>query len=421
MVKHTTNLPKKTKLFTMLILTLIIALISACGDDNTDKNVGAQADTTKITKANESFAFSLLKDVTPDSDGNIFISPTSALIAMLMVYNGADETTKSEIEAALLIEGLSTEEINDLTKLLLENMQQSDKKIDVSIANSLWINDQFAFQKDFATTMNDIFHAEIDEIAIHDNQSADRINDWVKKETNGLIEEIVEAPLPADLITYIINALYFNGTWKYEFDKNLTIPDLFFAENGEIELPFMTIDEEFDYFETDELQAVKLPYGDGEMNMQLFLPEGDSVDNLLENLDADAWQQWQKNFSMQEGTVRLPKFKLEYETILNDSLVNLGIVEAFEPEKANFTKMVNTDRPVYLSEVKQKTAIEVDEKGTEAAAITNAQIRTTSAPLEDETFYMDINRPFILTIYDEKNDHILFAGIIKTPKGNESF
>lgn len=402
-------------MLTVLIATVVLFIVG-CSNDNVNKNVGAESNVSKITKSNEFISFSLLQDVEPDENGNIFISPTSALIAMLMVYNGTDDKTKLEIEQALQIDGLSEEEVNTLTTELINNLQQSDKKIEVDIANSIWINDQYSFNEDFAKKMRNHYNAEIDKIDIYDNKSADIINDWVKKATNDMIEEIVEAPLPEFLITYIINALYFNGTWTHEFDKDLTYPDLFYTEDGEKELEFMSIDEEFEYFETGELQAVKLPYGDGNMNMQIFLPREDvNIDDFVKRIDTSMWEKWQKSFSEQKGTVRLPKFKLEYETLLNEPLIKLGIIDAFDPNEANFSKMVDTEDQLFISEVKQKTAIEVDEKGTEAAAVTSVQIETLSAIVDDDKFYIDVNHPFIFTIYDEVIDNILFIGLIKSP------
>src|SRR5690606_9428375 len=206
---------------------------------------------------------------------------------------------------------------------------QKEEKIEVKIASSLWLNDAFSFNDDFSKTMNDYFAAEIDIIDVHDPSSAKRINDWVNNETNGLIDEIVESPLPENLLAYIINALYFNGTWQYAFNKDQTFDELFFTENGEIELPFMILHEELEYFETDTLQAVKLPYGDGKMNMQVFLPRDNvAVDELVNELSEATWKKWQESFTEREGTIHLPKFRLEYEAILNGPLQQLGIKEA---------------------------------------------------------------------------------------------
>lgn len=399
----------------LLIMTLLLA---ACSGGSSSGDVEAA---TKLTVTNEDVGFFLLNSVEPDAEGNVFISPTSLLIAMLMVYNGTDEGTKEEIEQALQIAEFSDEEVNEATEALLTSLQRDDEQLEVTIANSLWLNDDFSFLDDFEQNMSDYFDAEIAEIDVTDNASADRINNWVKKATLDMIDEIVEKPLSQDLLTYIINALYFNGTWTYEFDENATYDAPFFMTDGEKEVPFMTLDEDFTYLETDEFQAIKLPYSEGEMNMQIFLPkEDESIDDLVEDMTTKTWDKWQSDFESEvEGRVLLPKFKLEYETILNEPLQQLGIEQAFQQGQANFSRMVDGTPPLHISEVKQKTAIEVDEKGTEAAAATSVAIEMMSTPIEDESFTMNINRPFLFAIYDEEIEHAIFLGVINEPIANE--
>lgn len=415
--KHNMKM-ERTFTFKLIGIIFIILLLAACSNTDSKGNVEAAK---KITVTNEDVGFSLLNSVEPDDNGNIFISPTSVLIAMLMVYNGVDGDTKAEIEEALQIDGLSEEEVNEATKHLLTSLQRNDDKLEVTLANSLWINEDFTFQDDFAKKMTDYFAAEIDEIDIRDPASADRINDWVKKSTKDLIESIVDKPLSSDLVAYVINALYFNGTWTHEFNENLTFDDVFYTEEGEKEIPFMSLDEEFHYYETSEFQAIKLPYSEGEMTMQVYLPkEGKSIDDLVANTTAETWSMWQEDFGDKvEGTVRLPKFKLEYGVLLNEPLQELGVKTAFGYGQADFSPMVETTMPLYISEVIQKTAIEVDEKGTEAAAVTSVGIEMTSAVIEDESFYMNINRPFLFAIYDEVAEHALFLGVIKEPEAND--
>ena len=417
----TQKLTRKTKnIFStkfLFVITLTFSLLlSACSGNVESTEIGSFSN---ITKANEHIGISFLQLAEPDEDGNIFISPTSALIAMLMVYNGTDGDTREEIEKALKLDGLSEKEVNEAARALMDTLHQKEEKIEVKLANSLWLNEDYSFNDDFSKKMNDYFAAEIDEIDIFDDASADRINNWVKKETNGLIDEIVEAPLPENLLSYIINALYFNGTWKYEFNKDMTFDDLFYTENGEKDMQFMTINEELPYFETDELQAIKLPYGDGKMNMQVFLPkENVAIDDVVRNMTEKTWENWQDSFKEKEGTINLPKFSLEYETILNEPLQQLGIQEAFS-DRADFSNMVPPEVSVYISEVKQKTFIEVDEEGTEAAAVTSVEITLTSTIEDDPRFYMHVNRPFLFAIYDESSETILFLGLIKSPEANE--
>lgn len=406
-----------------LVFIAILLFLSACGSDtakpDADDSNSETATNTLLSKANNELGFSLLHHVASQGE-NIFLSPTSALFAVLMAYNGADGDTKEEIESALHVQSLSNEEINEATKQLMEHLQRKIKGIDLSIANSIWVNDEYELQEDFSTALANYFSAEAAKIDIADNNSANTINDWVKKQTNGKITDIVEAPLPDNLLAYIINALYFNGSWKYKFDKDATENMPFYTNDGEKETPFMFLNQELDYFETADFQAVKLPYSDNEMSMNIFLPnENTSLADFIASMTADSWMDWQTAFAQTEGTVVMPKFTLEYEIKLNEMLREIGINDAFDPEKADFSKMAETSKPLYISEVKQKTFVDVQEEGTEAAAVTSVEIKTTSAPAEDETFYMQIDRPFFFAIQDEKSRDILFFGTIYSPNVSE--
>src|SRR5690625_4613949 len=169
------------------------------------------------------------------------------------------------------------------------------------------------------------------------------------------------------------------------------------------------------YFETKNFQAVSLPYGDEEMSMNIFLPkENKSLAHFLDELSENNWEKWQTSFKKKEGKVIFPKFELEYETELNDALKMLGMNDAFSKEDANFADMIHEEEQIYLDLLKQKTYIDIHEEGTEAAAVTSAEIRLTSAPV-DAPFYLEVNRPFLFTITDDETNIILFMGAIQLP------
>lgn len=401
----------------LLLAISIIAILTSCNTNKSNVDVKPD-DYNLLVEPNNKLGFSLLAHVEADENKNIFISPTSALMAILMAYNGADGETKTEMENALQLNGFSVQEVNDANATLMAILDKNSDSISLATANSLWLNKDYHLQEDFAEHLHTYYKAEVAEIDITDNASADCINDWVKKQTNDKIDQIVEAPLPGDLLAYIINALYFNGSWTYEFDKHRTQDMPFYSDGIEVETPFMELEKELPYFETERFQAVKLPYGKGEMSMQLFLPNEDHLlEDFLKNIDEEDWDKWQENFIETEGTVRLPKFELEYETDLNEALQNLGIQSAFDEEHADFSNMIQeTNPPLYISKVKQKTYIDVHEEGTEAAAVTSIEVKMTSAPLEDDSFYMELNRPFFFTISDEESGTILFIGAIHLPE-----
>ena len=423
------------KCFSTLFLGIILILLVGCGtsSDNNKKNdddlnndndfpvntvpnenEGAYE---KIVSPNNKLGIKLLEEIETDDNQNLFISPTSLLIALSMVYNGADGVTKEEISSVLEVEGIDTEELSQANEAFMTKLKTDTDEIELRIANSIWLNEDLHFQEGFIKNNEDYFQAMTEQIDVNDNNSANKINDWVKNATNNKIDEIVKPPLNSDLVSILINAIYFKGDWKYEFDKNLTEDrDFHLADGTTKPTPFMEIrDEEFYYMENEEFQSVVLPYGkDENMSMQLFLPrEKSSLEEFQQNLTADKWEKWNSELSKQEGTVILPKFQLEYEVLLNDALTALGMPSAFTRE-ANFSKMIEEDIAIWIDTVKQKTFIDVNEEGTEAAAVTSVEVVMESFT-EDMPFHMNLDRPFFFVIKDNETEAILFMGSISEP------
>jgi len=411
---------------TDLSLLVVFAVIAGgCGmeeisgtlDVSSDVDFGA-SDYQKVVTANNALGFKMLEEIEPDENGNSFISPLSLFMALSMVYNGADGVTKEEIAKALQAEGIDVNELNQANASLLTMLNKDSDQIHLSIANSIWLNENFHFQDDFSQNNQDYFNAEIQEIDIFDSKSPQMINDWVKKSTNEKITDIVDDPLDADLVAILINAIYFNGDWMFEFDKNLTKEGTFYIESDVTEnVPLMSLGEELSYMEDDELQAVILPYGDGEMSMKVFLPkENSDLKALKQRLMNENWPALNQKFQEREGTIILPKFELEYEINLIEMLKSLGMSTAFDSETADFSKMIKEGDPIWISQVTQKTYIDVHEEGTEAAGVTSIEMVTESALVNvEEPFYMEVNRPFFFMITDDETDAILFMGSISNP------
>ncbi|WP_440896656.1 serpin family protein [Amphibacillus sp. Q70] len=405
--------------------TIVILLLTACGttdDDSSDSGTENDAnfnesDYQKIISANNGLGFDLLKVVDSDENGNIFISPTSLSMALSMAYNGADGETKQEIADTLQIEEPEVDELNQANASLISMIIDDSEQVQLDIGNSIWLNNEFHFQDDFAENNTNYFNAEIQEIDINDTTSADQINDWVKEATNDKIDEITDAPLDPDMVAMLINTIYFHGSWTHPFDEDETEEQTFHLDDGSTkDVPLMKLNENLMYMENDDFQAVSLPYGDDEeMSMDIFLPkENSTLKDFQEKLTNQDWEEWKAEFQQQEGTVMLPKFQLEYEATLNETLETLGMTTAFDEEKANFEKMIEEDDPLWITEVKQKTFIDVNEEGTEAAGSTSVEIGTTSAPI-DEPFEMKVNRPFFIAITDNETEAILFMGTIFSP------
>ncbi|MDX1699071.1 MAG: serpin family protein [Melioribacteraceae bacterium] len=409
------------KLIMSLIIGSLLILITACGQDSSSgslkvsKNVEFEEnDFEKIISANNKLALDLLPNLKENENGNIFISPTSLFMALSMVYNGSDATTKEEIAKVLNSEGIDIEEMNEANASLLSKLHNESEEIELDLANSIWLNESFHFQEEFAQNNRDYFNAEITEINILDNKSVDLINKWVSDSTNNKIDEMVKAPLDPDLVALIINAVYFKGDWKYKFNENETVEKSFYLEDGTTKtIPLMSLNKELSYMENDHFQAVSLPYGEGDMSMNVFLPrENSTIEEFEKTLTIENLEKWNSEFIPTEGTVRLPKFKMEYEMVLNEPLKTLGMTSAFE-KYANFSKMIQEDDPIWISKVVQKTFIDVNEKGSEAAAATKVEIVEESAPAN--SYEMEVNRPFFITITHHETGAILFMGSIADP------
>ena len=409
------------KLIMNLIIGSLLILTSACGQAtnlgslNGSKDVEFNKDDyKKIISANNKLALNLLPNLESNEQGNIFISPTSLFMALSMVYNGADAETKEEMAKVLNSEEIDIAELNKANASLLSKLHNESENIDLKVGNSIWLNEKFHFQDEFAQNNRDYYDAEISEIDITDSKSADLINKWVADSTNNKIDEMVKAPLNQDLVTLLINAVYFKGEWKYKFYENETVEKPFNLENGTTKtIPLMSLNEELSYMENDHFQAVSLPYGEGDMSMNVFLPrENSSIQEFEKTLTTKKLDRWNSEFYPTVGNVMLPKFKMDYEVELNDALKKLGMREAFYQD-ANFSKMIGENKKIQISLVKQKTFIDVNEKGSEAAAATSAIMVPTSEPAN--AFQMEVNRPFFFTITHQATGAILFMGSIADP------
>lgn len=376
-----------------------------------------EEDYLKLSQPTNDLGAQLIQKVTPDDDGNIFVSPVSLLMALSMLQNGAEGQTRNEIVEAMQATGLDTETINNANASLLDRLQALDEELTLKTANSIWLNDNFTLQEEFKQITQGYFLAEAEEIDTADPKSADRINEWVQQATNDKIEDIVKGPLDDNLVMYLLNAVYFKASWMYPFNEDSTAIDTFHLADGqETEVPFMQLNESISYLETDDFQAISLPYGEeGKMAMDIYLPKND-VESFLSSWTTENRVEWTDSFATRLGDIQIPKFQLEYDIFLNDVLMELGMQQSFGSE-ADFGKLVEEVKDgLYVSEVKQKTYLSVDENGTEAAAVTSIGVDEVSAPLEqEEPFEFIADKPFFFTIRDTEADILLFTGKIANP------
>ncbi|MEH1834195.1 MAG: serpin family protein [Nostoc sp.] len=371
----------------------------------------------KIVESSNKFGFKLFSEVLKNDQGekNVFISPSSVAIALAMTYNGASGTTQLGIAKTLELQGMNLQEINSsyaaALKQLLDN---SDAKVQLNIANSLWANQDYSFRPDFLQRVQYFYKAKVSNLNFKDAAALSIINNWVKENTNGKITEIVETIKPNDVL-FLINAIYFKGKWSKEFDKNQTAQYPFYITSGrQKQHPMMSQSGDYRYYENKQFQAVSLPYGkDRKFSFYIFLPKQNSnLNAFYQNLNVENWEKWMTQFSKQKGFIRLPRFKIEYDITLNDALKTLGMEEAFS-SKANFSGI---GKNLKISEVKHKTFVEVNEEGTEAAAATSVGIVLTALRQEPEPFRMIVDHPFFCAIRDNQTGSVLFMGSIIDPQ-----
>lgn len=410
-----------------LLSLLLVAGLLGCSDtvapdaaDQAERDappvITLTAQQQRLIEADNAFGldlFRMLSEAAPDT--NVFASPLSVSMALGMTLNGADGETRAEMERTLRLAGLSPDEINASYHTLIDLLTTLDDDVRFEIANSIWYRDTFSVEQAFLDLNTAHFDAAVQALDFDGPEAPNRINAWVDEKTHGKISQIVDGPIDPQTVMYLINAVYFNGDWTHPFDEEMTRDDAFTQADGTTTPVRMMAmyDASFPYLAHDAFQAVDLPYGDSLFTMTIFLPrEGVSIDDFVDTLDADDWNAWTAALSPTKLTsLQLPKFKLEYKTSLKDALSALGMEAAFQPGRADFSGINPNQRDLHISDVLHKTFVEVDEEGTEAAAVTSVVVGVTS--IGPDPITMRIDRPFVFAIREQATGTILFIGKVK--------
>jgi serpin B len=383
--------------------------------ETTRPNKSANMNST-LAAASNSFGFDLFKRLRGRAaDENVFFSPLSVTVALAMTYNGAAGETKKSMARVMKIEGMNGAELNRASAELLNALKSADPKVELTIANSLWARSGMRFNENFLADARQFYGAQISTLDFSNPQSSGAINRWVSDATKGKISRIIDR-IDAQQVMFLINAVYFKGQWQKGFEKTLTKSQTFHSPAGPKPAMMMAQSGNYLYHRGDKFQAVSLPYGKGGVSLYLFLPDqGSSLDEFLKGFDYLKWEEWINSFNSAPGDVKLPRFKLEYEKTLNDPLKDLGMGAAFSAREADFSG-ARAERDIYISEVKHKAVVDVNEEGTEAAAATSVGISTTSARRPQERFTFVADRPFLMAIRDSQTGAILFMGAVTEPK-----
>ncbi len=379
------------------------------GTINIDEN-------SSIAMANNTFGFNLMKNlINKDKNKNTIISPLSVSTILSMTENGADEETKQEIINCIGLKSVNDKEIN-LQYYSLLDYYNNLKSVDLKAANSIWVNKQIDLNNDFKNITKKYYGSQVNSEDFSNPDTVNKINQWVDQNTKGQIKKIID-DIDKDNVAVLINSLYFKGRWRHEFFPNNTKQEEFTLSSGKkINVDNMEGRGFINYLKGDNFQAISLPYYDG-IEMDIFLPnEGVDIDKFIQSMSKENFDKWIGDFKYTDVIQQIPKFKMEYDTELNDTLEALGMKQAFDGKKANFKKIANNvgENPIYISKVKHKACISVDEKGTEAAAITAELLNGSSAPA-DQPINFKVNRPFFFAIRDSKTGVVLFMGKVENP------
>jgi serine protease inhibitor len=377
-----------------------------------------------VAAADNAFGFLLLNAVQKTiSSGNIVLSPVSAALNLSMVLNGADGETKREMLAALSLSGSELGAINTANAQLIKIIRTPAKNITLSVADSLWVDSRRAtLRPDYVKQTQAWYDAEMTDLDFSNPSAATRINGWASKETQGKIAKVIDRIDPADL-ALLLNAVYFKGQWTHKFDQAQTQQRDFTLAGGSVkQVPRMAQSGRFDYFETPEMQAIRLPFGEGNLVMAVLLPAKPSSLGALEaELTPEHWTAWQAHYAPRSGTIELPRFELKSNYRLNEPLQTLGMTRAFHSDGAQLSGMFSSapSQPhagrFFISSVLQSTYWKVDEEGSEAAAVTTTGIRATAVARPEPPFRMIVDRPFFCAIEDRRSGALLFVGAIYDP------
>jgi len=410
-------------------LLLIIALIGisimafSCKKEKTEntpdefKQVNLTEKQKHLINTSNAFGFDFFKKATEisGSDQNMMVSPLSVSMALGMTRNGASGGTLEAMTNTLGFAGMSETEINESYKYIIETFSGLDPKVKLQIANSIWYRNNFTVEQPFVLTNQQYFDASVTKLDFSSPTAVEIINAWVNKKTNKLIPEIIDQ-IPEDAVMYLINAVYFKGQWRYQFEKEKTAQKPFHLYDGtELQVASMIQHETHPFFQGPGFAAVEIPYNQGNYVMSILLPDaGKTVEDVISRLSQENWNTWSKQFVNRDIQLQLPKFKYEYnEKQMKPILTDMVMGVAFDPDKADFTR-INSDGGLFISRVMHKTFIETNEEGTEAAAVTAVEVGVTSVG-PDQPYYFTIDRPFVYFIQEKSTGTILFIGTVMNP------
>lgn len=368
-----------------------------------------------FVKDNNKFSMNFLKTVNEgNQSGNSFVfSPLSITYVLGMVNDGSTGTTEKELEETLGFHSGGIKAVNEYCKNLIENLPKADKNVTLDIANAIFLNKRYSLKEQFRQDMKRYYDAQAEALDFGSPETLKHINGWCKEKTNGMIPSIIEN-VDVNMVSYLLNAIYFKADWAAKFDPKNTRNETFTTERGGKEMPMMHQDVYISYLKNETFSAVRIPYGNQMWSMTVMLPEeGKTTDDVINLLAQDDWKEFDNSlYQPYEVNLSLPRFETSSSTDdmaggLISLLKKMGIRKVFDKENMEIVNIANT--PLYIGMMRQKAAIKVNEKGSEAAAVTVAGMENTAVE-EFPKADFHANRPFVYVISEASSGVILFVG-----------
>jgi len=396
------NSPVKNALSFCLAATLLISGHStyAAGSDN-------------MQSTSSNFALKLFTEEAKGKTENLLVSPFSAYFALSMTMNGAAGKTLAQMAEVL---GTTPEQIDQLNQQNAECMKSlaANDGVKLEVANAIYSDKFTPFKQSFIELCESKYSAEAHSEDFSKPETVTAINKWCSDKTHGKITEILKR-LTKDEKMVLLNAIYFKGSWQKKFANNATQDDHFTGLSGE-QSPIKMMHQRLhaNYFEGPDFSSISLDYSGGKQRMYIFLPKTNIEMNAFEaQFTTENWKKWMHSYRSTDIALSLPRFKIEYKTDLKDVLKSMGMEAAFTAS-ADFSKMIS--QRAWISRVLQKTYMDVNEEGTEAAAVTAVAVMTRAAMVRPEQpIDFRVDRPFVVALVDEPTNQILFLGTIAKP------
>jgi serpin B len=400
---------------TLTILSLSLVVITGCKkiDSKPDngKDLVLTATEQQKVAADNAFTLKLFKAaLNINGNDNLFISPLSVSMAIGMTSNGAAGQTLHDIRNTMDFNNFTEDQVNSYYHKMITKLPQLDSKTTLKFANSIWYANNFTPVPAFLQTNSANYNARIESVDFKNAGTKDIINNWVSNGTDGKIAKIIDKSTDGTIM-YLINAIYFKGSWANKFDAAKTQKSVFYLPSGStVQADFMNqTDVPLNINIVNDARVLELPYNNKKFSMVIVTPTSQSVQEYAAGLDSAKWQSLMTGLSGSYVDVSMPKFKFSYDKELKDVLSTLGMANAFS-DLADFTR-INAGGGLTITEVKHKAYIEVDEEGTTAAAVTSVTIGPTAVL----PYNFKLDHPFIFAIREMKTGLVLFTGVVNDP------